>query len=198
MVKRGVVMIFDRTVCTGLLARLTVVLALMFLVASCSDDSVTNGKSDQSESRRLADTETMSAGKTAPTHTLTVYKTPSCGCCNDWVSHIKSEGFGADVVNQDTVAHIKDLYGIPTTVRSCHTAVSDNNFVFEGHVPAKYIDAFLSAPPAGSKGLVVPAMPLGSPGMELEDKFQAYTIYALKDNGGLAIYQKVDSYQQQF
>jgi len=129
---------------------------------------------------------------------LTVYKTPNCGCCNDWVSHLRDNGFQLELVNQDSVAHVKDLYGIPKTARSCHTAVSDDNFVFEGHVPAKFVSQFLAAPPNGAKGLIVPAMPLGSPGMELDDKFQPYTIFTLHDRGEIKPFAKMSRYDEQF
>lgn len=167
--------------------RLVAGVVVLLICIGCTNDA--------DESQKVSTEASMAnVGK----HTLTVYKTPSCSCCGAWVEHVKQSGFGADVVNQDTVAHIKDHYGLPAAARSCHTAVSDNNFVFEGHVPAKYIAKFLDAPMAGTKGLIVPAMPLGSPGMEVDDKFQPYQIFALKENGGLVVFAEVDSYAQQF
>ncbi len=129
---------------------------------------------------------------------LTVYKTPSCGCCGDWVTHVMDSGFNADVVNQDTVAHVKDRFDIPSNARSCHTAVTDSGYVFEGHVPAKYMQAFLSDPPQQAVGLLVPAMPLGSPGMEVDDRFQPYRILQLNKDGTMEIFASVTSYAQQF
>jgi hypothetical protein len=129
---------------------------------------------------------------------LTVYKTPSCACCSAWVDHVQAHSFSADVVNQDSIAHIKDFYQLPVNARSCHTAVSENGYVFEGHVPARYMKQFLAEPVPGSKGLVVPAMPLGSPGMEYKQQFNAYQIYALLEDGSLSVYAKVDRYEQQF
>lgn len=174
-----------------LLHRFGTCLMVALICISCSDDN----DSDLGKDPAVRSTDGASA---LGQHTLTVYKTPSCSCCQAWVDHVKHAGFGTDVVNQDTVAHIKDHFGVPAAARSCHTAISDSNYVFEGHVPAKYISEFLSAPVEGAKGLIVPAMPLGSPGMEVDDKFQPYTIYTLKENGGLAIFAEVSSYQQQF
>lgn len=129
---------------------------------------------------------------------LTVYKTPSCSCCSAWVDHVQARGFSADVVNQGSIAHIKDIYQLPANARSCHTAVSESGYIFEGHVPARYMKQFLAQPVPGAKGLVVPAMPLGSPGMEYKQQFNAYKIYAFLEDGSLREYEKIDSYEQQF
>jgi len=129
---------------------------------------------------------------------LTVYKTPSCGCCGDWVDHVQQNGFATDVVDQQSVAHIKDRFGIPAHARSCHTAVTDDGLVFEGHVPAKFAKDFLASRPANAKGLIVPAMPLGSPGMEYQDQFNPYTVYQLNNDGTLSEWASVASYEEQF
>lgn len=150
------------------------------LLSACSDDT---GPTDDM-------TQTL-----AP---LTVYKTASCGCCNDWVSHVLDYGFKVDVVEQDSIAHIKDLYKIPLNLRSCHTAVSDDGLVFEGHVPAKYMAKFLQDRPSGATGLSVPSMPVGSPGMEQGDTFHPYRIFQLQQDGSFLAYTSVENYQQQF
>lgn len=142
--------------------------------------------------------DSSSTESSAADRTLTVYKTKSCSCCSEWVDHIQQGGLSAIVVNQDSVAHIKDFYQLPANARSCHTAVSSEGFVFEGHVPAKFIKQFLSNPPAGSVGLIVPAMPLGSPGMEYQDKFNPYQILSMNQKGVLEPYASIDSYAQQF
>ncbi len=161
--------------------------------------------SAESESEKEAADEVAGLSSDAY-ETLTVYKTESCGCCNDWIEHVRQNGISVDVVNQDSVAHIKDLYGVPQNARSCHTAISESGKVFEGHVPAKWIKSFLRAGDESSshhsatafKGLVVPAMPLGSPGMEYKDQFNPYTIYHLSQSGELLPYQSVGSYEEQF
>ncbi len=155
---------------------------LILMVSACSDDS-------------KQDSETT-AGSDAPK--LTVYKTPNCGCCGDWVDHIQSHGFRADVVNQESVAHIKDRFGIPADARSCHTAVSVDDYVFEGHVPARFIQQFMENPPENAVGLIVPAMPLGSPGMEYQDQFNPYTIWLMNKDGSLQAFADITSYDQQF
>ena len=73
---------------------------------------------------------------------------------------------------------IKLEAGISPAARSCHTAISTDGYVFEGHIPSRYIRQFLAAPPEGARGLVVPGMPVGSPGMEMGDRFDPYDILA--------------------
>ena len=87
---------------------------------------------------------------------------------------------------------------MPARYGSCHTGVSKDGFVFEGHVPARYIIQFLNNPPADARGLTVPAMPLGSPGMEYNDQFAPYEVLLLKKDGSVEVYAAVESYEQQF
>ncbi len=136
------------------------------------------------------------------THTspieLMVYKTPTCGCCKKWISHIEDEGIIAYSKNFHNISPIKSKLGIKPNYRSCHTAVSKEGFVFEGHVPAKYIQQFLSEKHSNAIGLSVPAMPVGSPGMEVSDRFMPYNILILFNDGTSEVYHKVNSYEEQF
>lgn len=123
---------------------------------------------------------------------LTVYKTPTCGCCGKWVDHIEGAGFDVKVREMDNLAPIKNASGIAPTHQSCHTAVADDGgYVFEGHIPAKYIAAFLADPPDDARGLVVPAMPVGSPGMEYQDRFSPYDVLLLKADGSFDVFARV-------
>ncbi|MEQ1912289.1 MAG: DUF411 domain-containing protein, partial [Vicinamibacterales bacterium] len=92
------------------------------------------------------------------------YKTPTCGCCNKWVEHLRNNGFTVRTVNLDRLADVKARHGVPSRVQSCHTGVIDG-YVIEGHVPASDIHALLKKRPS-VVGLAVPGMPIGSPGME--------------------------------
>ena len=130
---------------------------------------------------------------------LDVYKSPNCGCCNKWINHIEEHGFQSKVHNVSNISAIKQLHGIATRYRSCHTAVSKDGYIFEGHVPAKIIQQFLQENhSADVLGLSVPAMPLGSPGMEVGDKFMPYRVLLLKSDQSFDIYVEVQSYEQQF
>jgi len=135
----------------------------------------------------------------SPSIFLDVYKSPTCACCNKWISHINESGFESKVHSSQNFSVIKDEKGIAPRYRSCHTAVSSDGYVFEGHVPAKFIQQFLTETHTDDViGLSVPAMPVGTPGMEVNDKFQPYKVLLLKSNGSYQIYASVVSYKEQF
>ncbi|UTP73181.1 DUF411 domain-containing protein [Alteromonas sp. LMIT006] len=129
---------------------------------------------------------------------LIVYKTPTCGCCKKWITHIEDEGIVAHSKDFRNISNIKTKYGIKPNYRSCHTAVSRNGFAFEGHVPAKFIQQFLSEEHPNAIGLSVPAMPVGSPGMEVGDRFMPYKVLILFKDGTSEVYAKVKTYEEQF
>ena len=94
---------------------------------------------------------------------IEVYKTPSCGCCEMWAEHLEANGYQVEVRDVMDLEVVKELAGVPDDLRSCHTALVDG-YAIEGHVPAGAIDRLLEERPA-AKGLAVPGMPAGSPGM---------------------------------
>lgn len=96
---------------------------------------------------------------------VVVYKSESCGCCKEWVKHLESAGFTTEVHNLDNLGPTKERVGIPPAMGSCHTAEVGGYFV-EGHVPAEDVKRLLRERP-NAKGLTVPGMPVGSPGMEV-------------------------------
>jgi hypothetical protein len=95
-----------------------------------------------------------------------VTKDPNCGCCGGWVDHVKASGFPVEVVTTLQVNRVKTRLGVPDDLASCHTA-EVAGYVIEGHVPADAIKRLLAERPQ-AKGLAVPGMPVGSPGMEVE------------------------------
>ena len=106
---------------------------------------------------------------------ITVYKTPSCGCCVKWVEYLRKEGFEVKVVNRDDLAPIKQRSGVPPAMSSCHTALVDG-YVVEGHVPAQAIRKLLQERP-DTRGLSVPGMPANSPGMgEMDGRLKTFTL----------------------
>jgi hypothetical protein len=129
---------------------------------------------------------------------LTVHKSPTCGCCQKWIDHVEEHAFLAKVNDLKFLSELKEDKGIATNYRSCHTAESSNGYVFEGHIPAKYITQFLQQIPENAIGLSVPAMPIGSPGMEVQDRFMPYQVLLLKDDGTVSVYAQIDSYEEQF
>ena len=122
----------------------------------------------------------------ATAHVVTVYKSPSCGCCTKWVDHMRESGFEVAVNDMDDVAAIKDEAGVPSALRSCHTAVV-NGYTLEGHVPADLVQKLLKEKPANVAGLAVPGMPMGSPGMEGPRK-DAYEVVAYTADGKTSVY----------
>ena len=96
---------------------------------------------------------------------VTVYKTPTCGCCTLWADHMEENGFEVARVDVADLGAVKRQYGIPDSLASCHTAVVDG-YVVEGHVPAEDVRRLIQERP-GAGGLAVPGMPIGSPGMEV-------------------------------
>ncbi|MBT3196365.1 MAG: DUF411 domain-containing protein [Gammaproteobacteria bacterium] len=116
---------------------------------------------------------------------LVVYKSPSCGCCGAWVEHLKESGLSVEVNNRQDMNQVKSELGIPQHLRSCHTAKA-GKYVIEGHVPADLIAKMLKEKPA-IKGLTVPGMPMGSPGME-GPRSDPYDILAIQKSGGTQIY----------
>jgi hypothetical protein len=97
---------------------------------------------------------------------IVVSKDPSCGCCTGWVDHLRQAGFSAEVIETSEINRVKVRLGVPQDLASCHTA-EIGSYVIEGHVPADAIKRLLAENPTG-KGLAVPGMPMGSPGMEME------------------------------
>ena len=122
---------------------------------------------------------------------LLVHKTPTCGCCKMWIKHLEGNGFAASVKDHNSLQEIKERYDIKPKYRSCHTGVSKDGYIFEGHIPSKYITQFLSEEHPNVIGLSVPGMPLGSPGMEVDGMFTPYNVLILFEDGSSKIYAEV-------
>jgi hypothetical protein len=96
---------------------------------------------------------------------MQVHKDPSCGCCSGWVDHVRKAGYTVEVTESSALGGLKKRLAIPEALWSCHTAEVDG-YVLEGHVPAAAVGRLLAERPR-AKGLAVPGMPIGSPGMEV-------------------------------
>ena len=123
--------------------------------------------------------------------TLLTHKTPTCGCCKEWIKHLKKDGFNTYTQDHENLEDIIEMYGIKPNYRSCHNAVSTDGYVFEGHIPSKYISKFLSEEHPDAIGLSVPGMPLGSPGMEVGDRFMPYDVLILYQDGSSKVFAEV-------
>ena len=122
---------------------------------------------------------------------LIVHKTATCGCCKKWMKHLDSLVFETSPEDHQNLLPIKEKYGIKPEYGSCHTAVSKEGYVFEGHVPGEYISQFLAENNPNAIGLSVPGMPMGSPGMEVGDKFTPYDVLILYKDGTSEVYAEV-------
>ena len=119
---------------------------------------------------------------------MTVYATPTCGCCKAWVEHMKESGFTVQVVYQDDLSAIKAKHNVPEELMSCHLGVVEN-YAFEGHVPADVVKRVLLERPA-ILGVAVPGMPMGAPGMEMPNgHVQPYEVFSFDESGPKAVYE---------
>lgn len=123
-----------------------------------------------------------------PKAALTVVKSPTCGCCNAWVQHMRAAGFEADILDVDPAAlsDYKRLSGLPEPLWSCHTAQIDG-YLIEGHVPADDVKRLLRERPQ-ALGLAVPGMPVGSPGMEMGDRREPYDTLLILSDGSTLVF----------
>jgi hypothetical protein len=154
----------------------------MMLLASCSADN----------------TDSVASAQDAVM--MDLYASPTCGCCSIWQEHAQERGFAFNVLHRDNdeLTMEKLRLGINLRYHSCHTTVSADGSVFEGHVPAYLIHQYLAAKPADSIGLAVPGMPLGSPGMEAGDRLDPYDVLLLKTDGSTEVYASITNLQMQY
>ncbi|MBL4743796.1 MAG: DUF411 domain-containing protein [Cycloclasticus sp.] len=124
---------------------------------------------------------------------LDVYKSPTCECCGRWVSHIGNNGIDAATHHPADLNLVKNQLGIRPQYQSCHTGVSKEGYIFEGHIPADVMQRFMKEKPEGVLGLAVPGMPIGSPGMEMGDRRDAYDVLLLNKDGSSTVYQQINA-----
>ena len=118
--------------------------------------------------------------------TVVVYKSPTCGCCSKWIDHLKQAGFTVESHDEAEMSLVKTKLGVPEALASCHTATV-NGYVIEGHVPAEDIRQLLAKRP-NATGLAVPGMPIGSPGMEVGDRVDAYQTLLFDAQGQSSVF----------
>ena len=117
---------------------------------------------------------------------LTVYKSPTCGCCEDWISHMQESGFEVKAIDRDNMQPIKKQAGVKPELASCHTALIDG-YVIEGHVPAADVRQLLVQKPA-VRGLTIPGMPQSAPGMDIPGS--PYEVLSFDKAGNTAVFSR--------
>ena len=112
-----------------------------------------------------------------------IWRDPNCGCCSGWLKHLRDEGFAVEDRVVPSLAPIRRMLGTPSDLLSCHAA-RVAGFALEGHVPALAVRRLLATRPEGIVGLAVPAMPIGSPGMEVPGQApDTYDVVARRADG---------------
>lgn len=135
-------------------------------------------------------TEAAQAAELGDVPLAVVHRNPTCGCCGEWIAHLKEHGFEVRDVETADVPAVKQRLGVPGQLGSCHTA-EVGGYVIEGHVPADVVQRLLDEQPSDIAGLAVPGMPIGSPGMEVPGRAaQAYDIIAWDESGKTWVYDK--------
>ncbi len=118
---------------------------------------------------------------------IQVYKSPTCGCCQKWIEHLQDNGLAVETIEVADVTPIKQANGVPDHLSSCHTATVEG-YVIEGHVPASDVIRLLKDKPS-IKGIAVPAMPIGSPGMEVPGRpNEPYTVFHFDSEGRIGAF----------
>ncbi|MSO20595.1 MAG: DUF411 domain-containing protein [Acidobacteria bacterium] len=133
---------------------------------------------------------TMSVAARAADPEITVYKSKSCGCCSVWLDHLRTNGFQVTAHDVDDLDERKDKAKIPAELRSCHFGIVEV-YAIEGHVPAADIHRLLKEKPK-ALGLAVPGMPMGSPGMDMGSKKDAFKVLLFTMDGKTSVWQAYD------
>ena len=120
----------------------------------------------------------------------TIYKTPNCNCCENYISYLKSNGFKVEKkeVSDEELTNLKKQIGIPENLWSCHTVLLNNYFV-EGHIPIEAINKLLTEKPE-IDGIALPQMPSGSPGMP-GFKLEKWKIHSVKNGQDQGIFMEI-------
>ncbi|GAA8851852.1 hypothetical protein DUHN55_39010 [Helicobacter pylori] len=174
--------------------RTLLALPLLGVLAACG------GGATPSTSASAADPPRDATGRASDTTdsareeqvTMTVYKDPSCGCCGGWVEHAEEHDFAVTTEVTDDLDAVWSRHDIPAALQSCHLARTSRGDLFVGHVPARHMREYIANPPKGARGLSVPAMPVGTPGMERGDRFDPYEVMLIAD-GDPQVFAKVSS-----
>ncbi|MCH2067468.1 MAG: DUF411 domain-containing protein [Shimia sp.] len=125
----------------------------------------------------------------ADTPTIKVVKSPTCGCCGAWEDHLRAEGFIVEshAIPDEQLWDIKARLGLTDETSSCHTGLIDG-YLVEGHVPASDIRRLLAERPS-ARGITVPSMPMGSPGMEVGGEVEPYDTLLIHPDGRTEVFE---------
>lgn len=170
--------------------RIVVLLTLVLLaVSACSAPpaaSISTADGDNM-SEHVDAAQEESEAKVDVQPIVSVYKSPTCGCCGSWIEHMEEHGFVVEAHDTNDLVAVKNANHVPSELQSCHTAIIDG-YVIEGHVPADDIGRLLANRPDVA-GLAVPGMPVGSPGMEVDGyPDQPFDVIAFDQSGNTDVF----------
>lgn len=117
---------------------------------------------------------------------IVVYKNPECGCCTKWVKYLQDNNYNVTIEHTRDVLAVKKRLGVPEKLAACHTAVIDG-YVVEGHITHRDIKRLLLFRP-DIKGIAVPGMPVGTPGMERGSTVQPYNVMSFDEQGNMEVF----------
>ncbi len=164
-------------------------LFVLFLLAACGAPAAAPQAEEADSSGREASAQSVEAtgAEAAAQPLVTVYKSPTCGCCEDWITHMEENGYVVEAHDTNDLVALKTENHVPSQLQSCHTAIIDG-YVIEGHVPAEDINQLLAERPDVT-GLAVPGMPVGSPGMEVDGyDAQPFDVIAFDQAGDVQVF----------
>jgi hypothetical protein len=164
-------------------------LFVLFLLVACGAPAAAPQaeEADSSNSEASAQSVEATGAESAAQPLVTVYKSPTCGCCEDWITHMEESGYVVEAHDTNDLVSVKSENHVPSQLQSCHTAIIDG-YVIEGHVPAEDINQLLAERPDVT-GLAVPGMPVGSPGMEVDGyDAQPFDVIAFDQAGDVQVF----------
>ena len=152
-------------------------MALAACNSSSSEPTATGEKTGTARAPRV---------DTVNTRQMLVYRDPECGCCEAWADIARQAGYRVTIENRADMAAVKARYDVPGQLASCHTAVI-SGYAIEGHVPMRHVAKLLHDKARDIRGIAVPGMPRGSPGMEMPDgSADAFEVMAFSSDGKIS------------
>ena len=173
----------------------TILITAVLLLAGCARQSTGNASASTEKAETEGSKTSQQAAQADPADisgdratAVTVYKSPTCGCCSKWEEHLTKAGFKVSSKTTDDMEQVRAQFGVPEKMQSCHTAVIDG-YVIEGHVPADDVKKLLETRPEGVAGLAAPGMPANSPGMQPEgEKPSGYDVLSFDREGNAKVF----------
>ncbi|MBW4635012.1 MAG: DUF411 domain-containing protein [Iphinoe sp. HA4291-MV1] len=175
-----------RPIVLRIVARVVVTICLTAAVLSILGSNAPMSHAQTVFLTSVVNTQAVSTTGDIQNQRASVYRSPDCTCCGGWIDHLKAHGFKIKDFRTPDIEAIKQKYNVPNNLTSCHTAIV-NGYVIEGHVPAQDIKRLLQEKP-NVLGLSVPQMPVGTPGMEMGNQKDPFSVFAFDNKSRVAVF----------